>query len=253
MPAVPRVPWHTVVLSPHFDDAVFSLAGILAALPGPTAVVTVHGGAPAAGAPVSWWDDSCGFSSAHEAHRARVAEDAAACARIGVEQVVLDHPDGPYAQGAELTGLDTFLQGLPPGTGVWVPLGSNQPDHEAVRRRATQVLDRLGAPLPLVYADLPYTGHLPEWGTDAASKALARSPMCGLAYQDLLRTHRTAVRHQLVLDDDRWAAKRAAVQCYGSQLAPLAADHGNFLARGGPLRAELVWSLEPRTPLEPAC
>ncbi|MGW7412179.1 PIG-L deacetylase family protein [Streptomyces sp. NPDC054863] len=252
-PDSPTRPWHTVVISPHFDDAVFSLAGLLATLPGPTAVVTVHGGAPAADAPVSWWDGVCGFSTAHEAHRARVAEDAAACARLGVEQVVLDHPDGPYADGAELTGLDAFLERLPAGTDIWVPLGSNQPDHETVRLRATRVLAALGAPLPRVYADLPYTGHLPEWGTDVASKALAQSSMCGLAYQELLRTHRTTALHHLVLSDDRWAAKREAVQCYGSQLAPLAADHGNFLARTGPLRAELVWSLEPRTSPEPTC
>lgn len=249
----PYRPWHTAVLSPHFDDAVFSLAGLLTTLAGPTAVVTVHGGAPAADAPVSWWDSNCGFSSAHEAYRARVAEDAAACARLGVEQIVLDHPDGPYATGAELTGLDAFLERLPAGTDIWVPLGSNQPDHEAVRVRATRVLTGLGAPLPHVYADLPYTGHLPEWGTEAASDALAQSPMCGLAYQDLLRTHRTTVSHRLDLSDDQWAAKREAVQCYGSQLAPLAADHGNFLARTGPLRAELVWSLEPRAVREPAC
>jgi LmbE family N-acetylglucosaminyl deacetylase len=247
MPDTPPVhrPWHTVVLSPHFDDAVFSLAATLAGLPGPTAVVTVYGGAPAPGVPVSWWDGTCGFSTAREAHRARVAEDAAALARIGVEQVVLDHPDGPYAQGPELPLLDDFLARLPAGTDVWAPLGSNQADHENVRVRATRALTRLGAPLPYVYADLPYTGHLPEWGTDRASEALAQSPMCGLAYQDLLRTHRTAVHHHLVPDDTQWAAKRSAAQCYGSQLAPVAADHGNFLSRTGPLRAELVWSLEP--------
>lgn len=247
------LPWGTVVLSPHFDDAVFSLGGLLATLPGPVAVVTVHGGAPAPEAPVSWWDGVCGFSSAQEAHRARVAEDAAACAGLGVAQVVLDHPDGPYSDGAELTGLDAFLKELHARTRVWVPLGSNQPDHEKVRLRAMSVLAGLGAPLPWVYADLPYTGHLPEWASDAASGALAKSPMCGLAYQELLRTHRTTVRHDLRLTDAQWSAKREAVQCYGSQLAPLAADHGNFLARTGPLRAELVWSLEPLEPGVTAC
>ncbi|MFF0742181.1 PIG-L deacetylase family protein [Streptomyces sp. NPDC004111] len=241
----PTRPWHTVVLSPHFDDAVFSLGATLAGLPGPTAVVTVYGGAPAPDVPVSWWDSTCGFSTAHEAHRARVAEDAEACAKVGVEQVVLDHPDGPYAEGPELPGLDAFLERLPAGTDVWAPLGSNQSDHENVRVRATRALARLGAPPPLVYADLPYTGHLPEWGTDGASEALAQSPMCGLAYQELLTTHRTTVHHHLVPDDAQWAAKREAAQCYGSQLAPVAADHGNFLSRTGPLRAELVWSLEP--------
>ncbi|MBM9617672.1 PIG-L deacetylase family protein [Streptomyces zhihengii] len=236
----------TVVLSPHFDDAALSLAGLIAGLPGPVDIVTVYGGAPAAGASVSWWDSNCGFSSPEEAHRARLAEDAAACALLGARQVVLDHPDGPYAApGAEPDLLDGYLAGLEPGTEILVPLGSNQPDHEAVRRRALNVLTDLGAPPPTVYADLPYTGHLPEWGLPEASEALARSARCGLAYQDLLRGYRTTVRDALTLDDRQWAAKRAAVLCYGSQLAPVSADHGPFLARRGPLACELTWTIAP--------
>ncbi|MFI5617158.1 PIG-L deacetylase family protein [Streptomyces sp. NPDC051567] len=245
MPVPDPLSWRTVVLSPHFDDAALSLAGLLPALPGPVAVVTVYGGAPTPDAPVSWWDSTCGFSSAAEAHRARRAEDARACERLGVEQVVLGHPDGPYGDGGEPTELDALLRSLAPGTRVLAPLGSNQPDHEAVRLRAMRVLAAHGAPAPWVYADLPYTGHLPEWGSDKASEALAKSPMCGLAYQELLTGHRTTVRHALVLTDDQWEAKREAVLCYASQLAPLAPDHGTFLARTGPLRAELIWSLSP--------
>ncbi|WP_326700959.1 PIG-L family deacetylase [Streptomyces sp. NBC_01754] len=249
----PSTPSRTVVLSPHFDDAALSLAGLLPSLPGPVDVVTVHGGAPGPHAPVSWWDTRCGFSSAAEAHRARLDEDAAACALLGVGQIVLDHPDGPYApEGATLHRLEALLRALPADTRILAPLGSNQPDHEAVRRLAVDVLADRGAPPPWVYADLPYTGHLPEWGEPGASEALARSSMCGLAYQDLLTTHRTTVRHTLALDDEQWAAKRAAVLCHGSQLAPIATDHGGFLARTGPLRAELIWSLEARDTARPA-
>ncbi|MET9604999.1 PIG-L family deacetylase [Streptomyces sp. NPDC006512] len=254
MPAPEPPRWRTVVLSPHFDDAILSLAGLLPALPAPVAVVTVFGGAPAPGAPVSWWDGTCGFSTAAEAHRTRRAEDARACALLGVEQVVLGHPDGPYGDGGEPDLLDAFLEGLAPGTRILAPLGSNQPDHAGVRTRAMKVLAALGAPAPWVYADLPYTGHLPEWGSDGASAALARSPRCGLAYQELLTSHRTNVRHALVLTDEQWRAKHEAVLCYASQLAALVPDHGTFLARTGPLRAEVVWELSPlETPLDPPC
>ncbi|MDH6132071.1 LmbE family N-acetylglucosaminyl deacetylase [Kitasatospora sp. MAA4] len=238
MTAPPR---RTVVLSPHFGDATLSLAGLIPELPGPAAVVTVFGGAPAAHLPVSWWDSSCGFSSATEAHRARLVENARASELLGVEQLALDHPDEPYAQSPELPHLERFLAELPAHATVLVPLGSNQPDHERVRELALRTLDRLGAPPPLVYADLPYTdlpytghpytGHLPQWAGDQACP-------------DLLLRYRTTVRHDLRLTDEQWARKRAAVLCHGSQLAPLAADHGSVLARGGPLCGELVWSLE---------
>ncbi|MFH8346561.1 PIG-L deacetylase family protein [Streptomyces sp. NPDC018045] len=236
-------PPRTVILSPHFDDAALSLAGLIPRLPGPVTVVTVFGGAPAAHHAVSWWDSTCGFSTAAEAYRARLAEDARAAALLGVDRTVLDHPDGPYGAGDELTGLDAFLSALPnPFPLVLLPLGTNQPDHERVRDRALRVLDDLGAPPPLLYADLPYTGHLPEWGAPDTDRALGGSKAYGVAYQDLLTCYRLDLAHDLVLTDAEWARKREAVLCYASQLAPLAADHGSLLARGGPLRAERVWS-----------
>ncbi|MFD4985316.1 PIG-L deacetylase family protein [Streptomyces sp. NPDC058374] len=239
-------PWRTVVLSPHFDDAALSVAGLVRRLPRPLTVVTVFGGPPPDGAPVSWWDATCGFSSAGEAYACRRAEDARACALLDAEQTLLPDPDGPYGTDGPLTGLDSLLSGLGADTTVLVPLGTNQPDHERVRHQALAALDRPGAPRTLVYADLPYTGHLPEWATDGASAALAASQKWGLAYQELTRHHHCAVAHDLRLDDEEWAAKRAAVLCHGSQLAPLASDHGNLVARSGPLRAELAWSLTGR-------
>ncbi|MET9290897.1 PIG-L family deacetylase [Streptomyces sp. NPDC003077] len=238
-------PPRTVILSPHFDDAALSLGGLIPILPGPVTVVTVYGGAPAPGRPVSWWDSTCGFSTAAEAHGARLAEDARACELLGVRRVVLDHPDGPYGDGEELTGIDAYLRTLPPETTVLLPLGTNQHDHGKVRDRALRVLAELGAPLPLIYADLPYTGHLPEWATDGADDALCGNETYGLAYQDVRHRYRTTVAYELSLTDEQWARKRAAVLSYASQLAPLAADHGSLAARSGPLRAERVWSLAP--------
>ncbi|WP_405826227.1 PIG-L family deacetylase [Streptomyces sp. NBC_00838] len=235
----------TVILSPHFDDAALSLSGLISQLPGPVTVVTVYGGEPAAHHPVSWWDSVCGFSTAREAHRARRAEDARACALLGVESVVLDHPDGPYGDGGELTGIDDCLAELPSDALLLIPIATNQPDHEKVRDRALEVAAKLGRAVPSVYADLPYTGHLDEWGSAGADHALGRSHHYGLAYQDMTSRHDLRVEHDLTLTDDQWALKRAAVLCYGSQLAPLAADHGMLLARNGPLRAERVWTVGP--------
>lgn len=236
-------PWRTVVLSPHFDDAALSVAALVRRLERPLAVVTVFGGPPPDGSPVSWWDATCGFSSPAEAYACRRAEDARACALLEAEQTLLPNPDGPYGTGGPLDGLDALLAGLTPDTTVLVPLGTNQPDHERVRHQALAALDRADAPHALVYADLPYTGHLAAWATDGVSTALDTSRKWGLAHQQLTRERPCTVAHDIRLDDEEWARKRAAVLCHASQLAPLAADHGSLVARSGPLRAELAWAV----------
>ncbi|WP_405438979.1 PIG-L family deacetylase [Streptomyces avidinii] len=247
--------WSTVVLSPHFDDAVLSVAGLLGRLDGPTAVLTVHGGPPPATARVSWWDAGCGFATSQEAYRARREEDARACALMGVEQLTLPNPDSPYRDGGGLTGLDGFLRELHPDTKVLVPLGTNQPDHAAVRDQALAALAPSAAvggpagparPRTYVYADLPYTGAVRRWGTDAAVDRLARDPAYGGALREVAARYRMRVAYDVRLDEAEWAAKRTAVLCHTSQLAPVAVGHGPFLRRPGPLQAELVWELEPR-------
>ena len=52
---------HTVVLSPHLDDAVLSVGRFLAASPG-TVVITVFAGIPG-GLGLTRYDRSCGFAT----------------------------------------------------------------------------------------------------------------------------------------------------------------------------------------------
>ncbi|MFI2029351.1 PIG-L family deacetylase [Streptomyces buecherae] len=239
-------PWGTVVISPHFDDAVLSLAAVLPRLRGPVAVVTAYGGAPEPGAAVSEWDEMCGFTTPHEAHAARVVEDAQALGLLGVAQIALPHPDGPYGNPDQLGHLDQWLRELPADTEVLAPMGTRQEHHALVREQVLLTRATQGAPPPLIYADLPYTGHTPGWHTDGAEQALAADAERGESYRSLAERFRLTPRWEVRLDDAEWASKRLAVQCYGSQLAPLGAlGHGLFLHRTGPLRTERVWALEP--------
>ena len=70
-------PHAQIIVSTHFDDAVLSLAHVLQAT-GPLAtVVTVCGGPPPDGLPVSEWDAGCGFASGPRPTRSQGGRPAA--------------------------------------------------------------------------------------------------------------------------------------------------------------------------------
>ncbi|MFF3438979.1 PIG-L deacetylase family protein [Streptosporangium sp. NPDC002721] len=230
--------WGTVVVSPHFDDAVLSAAGLLARREGSAVIVTVLGGAP--GEAPSAWDRLCGFASAEEASRERRAEDARACEILGVDQVVLDNPDVPAAR-LPMDDLEAFLtEYVTPSTRVLVPMGIGNADHEAVRDRALDVLEKVGSLERWAYADLPYAAAVREWGSPAAGRALEAGP----AARALAERYRLGARTSPRLEGEAWALKWRAALAYASQIAPLACDHGEFLAMPGPLQHELVWVLD---------
>jgi LmbE family N-acetylglucosaminyl deacetylase len=161
----------TLVLSPHFDDAVLGCAGWLEHHPG-AVVATVCSGRPGAGVPADpAWDARAGFVDADHAAEARRAEDREALGLLGAEQRRLGFLDGDYkavvGRPHEETGVsgsfDTALIGavgrllddLDPET-VLFPLGLVHPDHVATRQAALACLRaRPGLPA-LAYLDLPY-------------------------------------------------------------------------------------------------
>lgn len=107
------------VVSPHLDDAVFSLGGAIADLrsAGRTVrIVTVFAGVPGSDAPPSPWDERCGFESAAESAVRRRAEDKRACALLGVEPVWLSF-DVRWPEGAP----EALQQALEDAAVVLVP------------------------------------------------------------------------------------------------------------------------------------
>jgi LmbE family N-acetylglucosaminyl deacetylase len=89
-----------VVLSPHLDDAVFSLGASIAKATRSGAkvrVVTVFACDPDSLGPPGWWDHEAGFDSQGDAATARRKEDAEACAIVGAIPVWLPFRDASYA------------------------------------------------------------------------------------------------------------------------------------------------------------
>lgn len=91
-----------VVVSPHLDDAALSLGAAISRATRTGArvrVLTVLAGDLRSNEPAGEWDRSSGFVTAGEAARARRAEDAAACERLGARPVWLPYGDDQYERG----------------------------------------------------------------------------------------------------------------------------------------------------------
>jgi LmbE family N-acetylglucosaminyl deacetylase len=109
-----RLEGPVAVLSPHLDDAVFSLGAAIAAAPGEVRVVTVLAGDPGSEEPAADWDAAAGFGTVGESAGARRVEDERACRDLGARPVWLPFNDHQYPRGG---GDDEIWAQLEPALG----------------------------------------------------------------------------------------------------------------------------------------
>jgi len=221
-----------VVVSPHFDDAAFSLGGTIAALSRAgrrVRVLTVFGGDPESSAPSDEWAARTDFATEGEEVQARRAEDERACAILGAEAVWLSFSERTPAE--EIAGaVRARLEGA--GAVVVPGFPCTHTDHlEAAR--AVLSAPPSGARLGL-YVEQPY----------AMWRLLSERPAVGNRRQNLaslaLRRPRTARLQrpvpppgltELVQEPADWralpvtardrAAKCRAIAAYTSQMRVL--------------------------------
>jgi LmbE family N-acetylglucosaminyl deacetylase len=130
----------TLVISPHYDDAVMSCGHWLHMNPG-AIVATVCSGLAGPGISAGAWDKGSGFTTADQATAARQAEDLAALRVLDAKQCPpLGFLDREYQYPARtLAGLEVsigaFLDVLKPDRCL-VPLGVKHPDHIQTARPA---------------------------------------------------------------------------------------------------------------------
>ena len=211
----------TVILTPHFDDAVLSCWQVLEAGE-EVVVVNVFTASPAAGRPLAWWDRLTGARDSFARMAERRAEDRAALALAGREA-------------------------LAPRSSLYAPAAMDEHrDHVLVRDAA---LSLAGEGWPLVlYADLPHaiTSGWPSWVTgerkrpgadpDAIwDRALAAAGLDVQRVGARVRPLEPAVR----------ARKLAAVDCYRTQRDAL--DKYAFAPLADPraLAWEVYWQVPP--------
>lgn len=206
-----RLAHHVAVLSPHCDDAVLSLGATLAAhvrSGGRVTVVTVLAGDPTGTDPAQEWDVA--FATSGEAARVRQAEDRAACARLGVELVLIPEQDGQYPRS--LSDEELWARVVHAVDGADEVLVPGHPlRHLDHRRVAEGALAVLPAHLPVrLYVEQPYA----DW--------LRVKPLAVAAVRaDPLRSAVLWRRARLSGRDVR--AKLRATASYRSQLPLLAA------------------------------
>jgi LmbE family N-acetylglucosaminyl deacetylase len=224
---------HPLVMSPHFDDAVFSCGAMLAAHPG-AVVYTVFSGCPATKVTTEW-DLHCGFDNAAQAMHARSLEDDRALDVLAVVPDRGDFLDAQYVpfvpaasaptQEAIAQALDQALRRHGARTLV-MPLGLFHSDHELVHRACADLWRANPALACFAYEDALYrrlAGQLQTRMADLVSRGIIATPMSA--------HWRANPSHQ--------AAKREAVRAYASQLKAFGPD-----GYGDVFCTERCWKLE---------
>jgi LmbE family N-acetylglucosaminyl deacetylase len=226
-----------LVFSPHFDDAAMGAGHLLLAHPGST-VCTVFAGPPAhyPDTPTEW-DALGGFRAGDDVVAIRRQEDRAALDVLGAAHHWLEFVDHQYLAPAERATADDVAPALAAvvdevqPTAVVLPLGLANPDHVVTHEAGVQVAQRRPDLAWFAYEDAGYK-HIPGMMAWRVSK-LFRS--------DLWPTP------MIVPTSQDHARKRAAIECYESQLGPLRADHALDARIDGAV-PEQFWQLAPPPP-----
>jgi LmbE family N-acetylglucosaminyl deacetylase len=197
-----------VVVSPHLDDAVFSLGAAIAGAARSGAAVTVLtllAGDPDSGEPASRWDGRAGFRTEGAAARARREEDRRACHLLGATPQWVPASDMTYGRPFRPDLLLRAVRAAAAEADVVLVPGFPlvHPDHQAIARLILEA--RLDAPGLGVYVEEPYAANRASLLPPTPPPAVA-----GPVEWETIRAPAT----------DR-AAKRCALRCYRSQLRAL--------------------------------
>ncbi len=208
-----------LVVSPHFDDTVFSCGALLAATPGAT-VCTVFAATPP-DAIVTDWDRQCGFQDAHQAMRAQQAEDDAALAVLDARPLRLNFLDSQYLRQSANSSSRSIVQALSATirdiqpTMLHIPPGLFHSDHALAHEAAIEAWRTHPSLQCVAYEDCLYR----------YMDGLVQTRIAELAARDIVAT---PVLDPFDLEGLKRALelKCAAVSHYASQLRTF--GHGGY-------------------------
>ncbi|CAE6809201.1 hypothetical protein R69658_07735 [Paraburkholderia aspalathi] len=205
------------IVSPHFDDAVFSCGALLAAHPD-AAVCTVFA-APPEHEMHTEWDQKSGFASAHQATHARTLEDNLALEVLDAIPLRMPFRGSQYMDSPSISKLAAVLEETiyrTTANTLLMPLGLHHDDHVLVFEACCEILPRLSHLTWFAYEDAIHRrtpGVVQARLADLAQRGVVATP----AYPSVGHTIDLPRRTQL---------KREAVNAYASQLRAFGA--GNY-------------------------
>jgi LmbE family N-acetylglucosaminyl deacetylase len=216
---VPFLSGRVVVVSPHLDDAVFSLGATIANSVQHGArveVLTVYGSEPTSDAPAGPWDINSGFKTEGESATSRREEDKRACRVLGAEPRWLNYGSEPYERhgsDAEIwSAVDSATRGadwvLIPG----FPLA--HPDHAELSKLLLS--KGLGGSVGL-YVEQPYLFY---------ERRQTRAPSVATVLQPTIGSSLTWTRFPM--DKGLRRTKMEACRQYTSQLRQLGMGFRGF-------------------------
>ncbi|OZI43606.1 hypothetical protein CEK29_10680 [Bordetella genomosp. 5] len=214
-----------VVISPHYDDALFSCGAALSGFPGAT-VLTVYSAVPPAGTPPTDWDGRCGFLDPQQAMAVRRAEDGRALALLQAQGRALDMLDPRYGGAGAAPRLRGVLAAaltlLRPQL-VLLPLGLAHADQGDVGDAVLAVMPLFAGVQWLAYEELIHR--------DEPGRMQARLSM--------LQQRRVSATPTICGGQDHALKQRALAEC-ASQLRGLDASE----LGGTSVQPERFWRLE---------
>ena len=192
----------TLILSPHFDDAVLSAGGLMAKNDHPSVVATFFTATPEVATTTSW-DQISGFKNSTEAMISRIKENAAALKILGTESKNLDYFDNQYGRGesdeqaeADIArDIQTLLASYHGktinvyGPAIFTPTITH-PDHGLLHKAFLDVASQYpGTNVHFyMYEDFPYTEHFNKESVVSLKKNLELDSGSYLDQENVLLT-----------------------------------------------------------------
>jgi LmbE family N-acetylglucosaminyl deacetylase len=205
------------IVSPHFDDAVFSCGALLAEHPD-AAVCTVFA-APPEQPMHTEWDANSGFNDAHQAIHERTLEDNRALEVLDAIPLRMPFRDSQYSDSPSIGKLAAALEETiyrTTANTLLMPLGLYHDDHVRVFEACCEILPRLS--------------HLTWFGYEEAihrrTPGVVQARLADLAQRGIVATPAQPSASYTIDPQRRAQLKREAVNAYESQLRAFGA--GNY-------------------------